>query len=147
MIEPADSELHTPLGNHDSGAETSGPYRHPLGVGIGAVLAAGTAGATGGALVGPVGAIFGAVVGAVAGGYGGHAIAEMVDPPRPENPIEDQDDYVTRVHSHTPQGQSEASESNTSNPDIRQAVRESWHRLDESSKELLEVNSDETDDV
>ena len=32
------------------------PHRHPLGTGIGAVVAAGTACATGGVLVGPVGA-------------------------------------------------------------------------------------------
>src|SRR5437764_1767116 len=48
-------------------------HRHPIGAGVGALLAAGTGGATGGIFGGPVGAVVGAVIGAIAGSYGGNA--------------------------------------------------------------------------
>lgn len=119
------------IGVLDSKAAES--HRHPLSAGLGAVLAAGTAGATAGMLAGPVGAIVGVVVGAVAGGLGGEAIAELIQPdsdlePNPET-------YTTRIHHPHPQDDEKTIGFNTG-----LCPRESWSRLDQSSKELLADN-------
>jgi len=110
-------------------------HRHPIGTSIGAILAAGTAGATGGVLVGPVGAIVGAVVGAVAGGLGGQALAELVDPSGLGNV--DADTYTSRTHHRVdPEDDDRSAEDSIAN-ETRQAPREAWGRLDQSSKDLL----------
>ncbi len=56
------------------------PGSHPIGTGIGALLAGAATGAVAGTVVGPVGTVIGAAVGAVVGGLAGKGIAEVIDP-------------------------------------------------------------------
>jgi len=143
MMEQSTSDVNTVApGRDDDDPANVGSHRHPLGVGIGAVLAAGTAGATGGVLVGPIGAIVGAVVGAVAGGLGGQAIAELVDPTTVED--DTGDPYTSRTHAPSDPMWNEEFDDSSSHPSAKQASRETWNRLDQSSKDLLsETLSDE----
>jgi len=110
-------------------------HRHPIGAGVGALLAAGTGGATGGVIGGPVGAVVGAVIGAIAGSYGGKAIAELADPAVAVPAA--LDDYTSRIHCSTSMASSKEPQDSTIPQDTRQAPRETWSWLDQSPKELL----------
>src|SRR5690606_20820328 len=59
---------------------TGEPESHPLGTGVGA-MGAGVAGAVlGTAVAGPVGGVIGSPVGGILGAWGGHSLAENLDP-------------------------------------------------------------------
>jgi len=121
----APSEMQTPHEVH----------RHPVGAGVGALLAAGTGGATGGMLAGPVGAVVGAVIGAIAGTYGGKAIAELTDPIGLEPA--GLDAYTSRVHCPGLNATRQETKGPVIPTDTRQASRETWSLLDQTPKELL----------
>lgn len=110
-------------------------HRHPIGAGVGALLAAGTGGATGGVLGGPVGAVVGAVIGAIAGSYGGNAIAELADSVALD--ATGQDDYTRRVHCPGLPSHADEPQDSTIPANIKQAPRETWSWLDQTPKELL----------
>jgi uncharacterized protein YcfJ len=59
---------------------TGEPGSHPVGTGVGTTGGAVAGGAIGAAVGGPVGAVAGAIIGGVAGAYGGHEVAEAVNP-------------------------------------------------------------------
>jgi len=119
-------------------------YRHPIGAGVGALLAAGTGGATGGVLGGPVGAVVGAVIGAIAGTYGGMAIAELADPIGTEPT--GLDEYTRRVHCPGLQSLAQETVGPATPPETKQAPRETWSWLDQTPKELLTGESPPTND-
>ena len=56
------------------------PGSHPVGTGIGALLAGAATGAVTGTAAGPVGTLIGAALGAVVGGLAGKGVAEVLDP-------------------------------------------------------------------
>jgi len=114
-------------------------HRHPIGAGVGALLAAGTGGATGGVLAGPVGAVVGAVIGAIAGSYGGKAIAELRDPIGFE--ATGLDEYTRRIHGAVSQINAHETQDSTKPADTHQAPRETWAWLDQTPKEMLTGDS------
>ncbi len=56
------------------------PGAHPIGTGIGALVAGAASGAVTGTMAGPVGTLIGAAVGAVVGGLAGKGVAEVIQP-------------------------------------------------------------------
>lgn len=56
------------------------PGAHPVGTGVGALLAGAATGAVTGTVAGPVGTVIGAAIGAVVGGLAGKGVAEVIQP-------------------------------------------------------------------
>ena len=56
------------------------PGAHPVGTGVGALLAGAATGAVTGTVAGPVGTLVGAAIGAVVGGLAGKGVAEVIQP-------------------------------------------------------------------
>lgn len=97
---------------------------------------------TGALFGGPAGAVIGAVVGVVAGGIGGQA--ELVVPSIPDESV--QDEYTMRTHSEavdTERSLDVRRDEGVLESDTKQDCRESWHRLDETDKQIMADNTTE----
>jgi hypothetical protein len=119
-------------GCHDPALFEAKASETSFGVGLAVLIAGGTAGTALGLLGGPVAAIAGTVVGAVVGGVGGQAIADLVESVKRGSRTHDA--YTTRAHCRSTHAHDNLTAESI---DAKQAPREAWSHLDETSKDLI----------